>query len=81
MGRWLQDTDSVGLKRVWNAHLYFRGMRSAIGLKSIPIDFLILDELDEANPNAIDMAMARMSHSEFKEVLRLSNPTSTGLWH
>jgi hypothetical protein len=36
---------------------------------------LILDELDEANPNSIDMAMARMSHSEFKEVLRLSNPT------
>jgi len=75
IGKWLTDTDSAGLKKVWNAHLYFRGMRSAIGLKSIPIDFLILDELDEANQNAIDMAMARMSHSTFKEVLRLSNPT------
>jgi len=60
---------------VWNAFLYFRGMRSAIGLKSVPIDFLVLDELDEANQNAIDMAMARMAHSEFKEVMRLSNPT------
>jgi phage terminase large subunit GpA-like protein len=75
IGKWIQDPDSAGLKKVWNAFLYFRGMRSAIGLKSIPIDFLILDELDEAPQNSIDMAMARMSHSEFGEVLRLSNPT------
>jgi phage terminase large subunit GpA-like protein len=75
IGKWIQNTDSAGLKKVWNAFLYFRGMRSAIGLKSLPVDFLILDELDEANQNAIDMAMARMAHSEFKEVMRLSNPT------
>jgi len=75
IGQWLQNTDSVGLKKVWNAFLYFRGMRSAVGLKSVPVDFIIMDELDEAPQNSIDMAMARMSHSEFKEVLKLSNPT------
>ncbi len=75
IGEWLQNTDSAGLKKVWNAFLYFRGMRSAIGLKSIPVDFIVMDELDEAPQNAQDMAMARMSHSEFKEVLKLSNPT------
>jgi len=75
IGQWLKDTDSAGLKKLWNAFLYFRGMRSAIGLKSIPVDFIVMDELDEAPQNAQDMAMARMSHSEFKEVLKLSNPT------
>ena len=42
-----------------------RGMKSRVGLKSIPVDFLVLDEMDEASPSAVDMAMERMSHSEF----------------
>lgn len=50
-------------------------MRSRVGLKSVPVDFTIFDEMDEASPAAVDMAMERMSHSEFKEVLKLSNPT------
>ena len=50
-------------------------MKSRLGLKSIPVDFLILDEMDEASPAAVDMAMERMSHSEYREVLKLSNPT------
>jgi hypothetical protein len=39
------------------------------------VDLLVLDELDEAPQNAVDVAMERMAHSEFKEVLKLSNPT------
>ncbi|MFC1891861.1 phage terminase large subunit family protein [Thermodesulfobacteriota bacterium] len=72
---WLKDTDSAGLKKVWNSFLYLRGMQSKVGLKSIPVDYVIFDELDEAKQNAVDMAMERMGHSEFKEVLKLSNPT------
>ena len=75
IGQWIRDTDAANIKQVWNSFLYFRGMRSRTGLKSVPIDFLILDETDEAPQNAIDMAMERMAHSEFKEVLKLSNPT------
>lgn len=75
LGRWIQDTDSANIKGIWNAFLYLRGMKSRIGLKSIPIDYIVFDELDEAPQNAIDMAMERMGHSEFKEVLKLSNPT------
>lgn len=75
IGSWVRDTDAANIKQVWSAFLYFRGMRSRAGLKSVPIDFTIMDELDEAPPNAIDMAMERMAHSEFKEVLKLSNPT------
>ncbi|MFZ0927791.1 MAG: phage terminase large subunit family protein [Syntrophobacteraceae bacterium] len=75
LGQWLQQTDSANIKQVWNCFLYLRGMRSRVGLKSIPVDFLVFDEMDEASQAAVDMAMERMSHSEFREVLKLSNPT------
>ena len=75
IGQWLQDTDSAGLKQVGNAFLYLRGMQSRVGLKSIPVDYVIFDELDEAPQAAVDMAMERMGHSEYKKVLKLSNPT------
>jgi hypothetical protein len=75
IGEWIRDTDSANIKRIWNAFLYLRGMKSRVGLKSVPIDYTVMDELDEAPQNAIDMAMERMAHSEFREVLKLSNPT------
>ena len=75
IGKWIRDTDAANIKRIWNAFLYLRGMKSRVGLKSIPIDFTVFDELDEAPQNAVDMAMERMGHSEFKETLKLSNPT------
>ena len=75
IGMWIRDTDSAGIKRIWNAFLYLRGMRSRTQLKSVPADLIIFDELDEAPQNAIDMAMERMAHSEYKEVWKLSNPT------
>jgi len=75
LGSWIKNTDSASIKQVWNAFIYFRGMRSRTGLKSVPIDLLINDELDEAPQTALDMAKERMSHSEFKHILKLSNPT------
>jgi len=75
IGEWLRDTDSAGLKKVWNSFLYIRGMHSKVGLKSIPVDFVIFDELDEAPQNSVDVAMERMGHSEHRLVLQLSNPT------
>ncbi len=75
IGQWVKETDAAGIKRVWNTFLYLRGMQSRVGLKSIPVDLVIFDELDEAPQNMIDMAMERMGHSEFRETLKLSNPT------
>lgn len=75
IGSWIRETDSANIKRVWNAFLYFRGMKSRVGLKSIPVDFIVYDELDEAPQKAVAMAYERMAHSEFKEQLKLSNPT------
>ena len=75
IGKWIRDTDAANIKRIWNAFLYLRGMKSRTGLKSVPADLVVFDELDEAPQNAVDMAMERMAHSEFKEVWKLSNPT------
>lgn len=75
IGLWLRETDSANVKKIWNSFLYLRGMKSRVGLKSVPVDFEIFDELDEAPPNAVDMALERMGHSEVGHQLYLSNPT------
>lgn len=75
IGRWVKDTDNAGVKRIHHAFLYLRGMKSRVGLKSIPVDLIVFDELDEAPQNAVDMAVERMAHSLHKEQLKLSNPT------
>lgn len=75
IGQWIRDTDATNIKRIWNCFLYLRGMKSRVGLKSVPADFIVYDELDEANQSAVDMADERMSHSLFKEKMMLSNPT------
>ncbi len=75
MGNWIQETNSTTVKRLWNTYLYFRGMNSTIGLKSTPADFIVFDELDEAMEDRMVMALKRMSHSQYKEIAMLSNPT------
>ena len=73
--QWMTETDTANLKQIGTSFLYLRGMQSRVGLKSIPVDFIIFDELDEAPQIAIDMAMKRMAHSDTKDWLKLSNPT------
>ena len=75
IGQWVKDTDAANVKKIWNTFLYLRGMRSRIGIKSIPIDFEVFDELDEAPQNAVEMALERMAHSDSGDLLFLSNPT------
>jgi len=75
IGSWLKETDSANIKKIWNSYLYLRGMQSRIGLKGIPVDLIVFDELDEAPQKAVDMANERMGHSDIGESLFLSNPT------
>lgn len=73
--RLMADTDTAGLKRIGSAHLYLRGMQSTVGMKSIPLDLIVFDELDETAPAAKAMAMERLGHSDYKRVVELSNPS------
>lgn len=75
IGNWIQETNSITVKRIWDTFLYFRGMNSAITVKSAPGDYIIFDELDEASEDRMAMALKRLSHSQFKEIAMLSNPT------
>ena len=85
VGIYVKDTNRTNLKRVGGAFLFFRGARltqtvdgqkkSASKLKSIPVDKVIFDELDEMSPEAIPLALGRMKHSTVKEEVYLANPT------
>lgn len=69
------DVQNVGLKRIGPSWLYFRGMKSNIAMKSVPADLIVFDELDEADPVAMDLARKRTGHSEFKHEIQLSVPS------
>jgi Phage terminase large subunit (GpA) len=75
LARVMTDTDTVGLKRIGQAHLYLRGMKSEIGMKSVPADLVVFDELDETPPEMKSLALERLAHSDFKRIIELSNPS------
>lgn len=74
----IQDTDTAGLKRIGDAFLYLRGMQSTVGMKSVPADLIVFDELDEATPDAKALARERLSHSDYRRIIELSNPSFPG---
>jgi hypothetical protein len=78
LARSMRDTDTAGLKRIGDAHLYMRGMQSSVGMKSVPADMEVFDELDEATPDAKALARERLAHSDYKRLVELSNPSIPG---
>ncbi len=78
LARSMTDTDTAGLKQIGDAFLYLRGMKSAVGMKSIPVDMIVFDELDEATPDARTLARERIAHSDYKRLIELSNPSLPG---
>ena len=83
--RFVKNTDSVNIKRIGKAMLYLRGARvgqtiegekkSASQLKSIPVDAIRFDEVDEMDPEMVQLALERISHSEVQEEVYLSTPS------
>jgi hypothetical protein len=78
LARRVKDTDTAGLKRIGEAYLYLRGTQSPVGLKSVPADMVVFDELDEVTPDAKVRALERLAHSDYKRVIELSNPSLPG---
>lgn len=72
---WIRETDSANIKGISDAYLYFRGMQSRVGLKTITVNKIIFDEVEEIkDPTLVALAMERMSHVEDAFVHRLSVP-------
>jgi len=78
LARAIRDTDTAGLKQIGDAYLYLRGMMSTVGMKSVPADMVVFDELDEASPDAKALARERLSHSDYRRMVELSNPSLPG---
>lgn len=80
-----KGTDAQNIKKVGRGFLYLRGAKStrniggakksSTGLKSAPVDRVVFDELDEMEPNMIELAKHRVMHSDVKELMYLGTPT------
>jgi hypothetical protein len=78
-------TDSTTVKRLGRTMLFIRGLRStgkiegikktSPGALSIAADRMCFDEADQMEPEMIDLALERISHSELQEQIFLSTPS------
>ena len=60
-----RNTDAANIKRIGQGLIYFRGMQSRVGLKTISIDLTIFDEIEEVEDwEMVELAERRMDHSE-----------------
>ena len=84
IGRFVQNTNAVHIKKVGKAFLYLRGARlsqsvegekESAGLRSISVDKVVYDEWDLFDPTSRQKAVGRMGASEIKHESFLSNPT------
>ena len=73
---WITETDAANIKKIGDAWLYFRGMQSRVGLKTISVDLVIFDEIEEVEDwSLVALAEERMSHVENPSTHRLSVPS------
>lgn len=86
VGAFVRDTDAVNIKQVGKSMLYLRGARSshviegtkatASQLKTVPVDKIVIDEVDEMSPKMIQLALERVSHSKIQEIVEMSTPSA-----
>ena len=69
------NVKNVGHKRAGAANLYLRGSNSRSGLKSIPVGFIAMDEVDEMNQANIALAEERTSGQIESQIWKISTPT------
>jgi hypothetical protein len=80
-----KGTDAMNIKKIGRGFLYLRGAKSTKNidgakksssqLKSIPVDRVVFDELDEMEESMIELAKHRVMHSDVKELMYLGTPT------
>lgn len=75
LARLFSDVKNVGHKRAGTTNLYIRGSKSRSGLKSVPVGYLVLDEVDEMEQDNIPLALERQSGQLTKQTWAISTPT------
>lgn len=69
------DVKNIGHKRAGSANLFLRGSRSRNQLKSVPVSFAAIDEVDEMVQANIPLIAERMSGQLQQQSFLLSTPT------
>lgn len=69
------EVKNVGHKRAGAANLYVRGSKSRSSLKSIPVGFIVFDEVAEMDQDNIGLAMERTSGQTEAQDWKISTPT------
>jgi hypothetical protein len=69
------DPNNKGLKVFTGFRVYFRGVYTKRRVKGITGDFVIKDEVDEANVENLKFADDRTLHSKFGYIMELSQPS------
>jgi len=72
------NVKNVSLKRAGSASMMIRGSQSKAGLRSVPVAFLILDEVEVMVQENIALALERTSGQMEKEIWMISTPTIAG---
>lgn len=73
-----KSADKMGLKRVGNAFVVFRGAQNSKQTTSVPLDAAALDEYDRFGNVGKSQIMKRMNHSDLKWSAAASTPTIEG---
>lgn len=75
----LRLPNSTYTKAIGNSFLYF--LEGSVEPRSIPLDLLLLDEVDLSNPDHVGTAINRLDASNWKMTVWLSTPTlpATGI--
>lgn len=70
-----RKTESMSLKDIAKGTIAFVGSNSAAPFTEFPADTLVIDEYDQCNFDNLYMAEERLSHSDLKRKISVSQPT------
>ncbi len=74
-----RDVENTRIKRIGSSFLYLRGAHTEAGVRSISVDQVIIDEVNEIDPHIRKMTFDRMGASPYQESIELSRPKLPGV--
>lgn len=69
------DVKNIGHKRAGSVNLYIRGSKSRSGLKSVPVSFYVMDEVEEFEQKNISLIAERAAGQTKKQGWIISTPS------
>jgi hypothetical protein len=74
----VRDVNNEGLKKFFNGLIWFRGLGSELGGKSVQADAIFLDERNDLAAGMAELAKGRLGHSDLKFIREFSTPSVPG---